>query len=155
MGTNIILSYIVSAAPFSSEAGLLIPSLFQHGVLPMGCRPTWIFPTYVFPLDSSASWTAPVLPQDAVLQQQSVLACVPCEVTSPAPVQALLHSFTDPDRSLLHHKLPAGSKSPSDVLLLQHGVPLWAADGSRSTVHPIGCKGTATYGLQHSLQGNL
>lgn len=48
-----------------------------------------------------------------------------CEVTSPAilkPVQDPLHRFTDPDRTLLHYQLRAGSKPPSDIHLLQHGV---------------------------------
>lgn len=87
------------------------------------------------------------------------------QVLKSAPVQAPLHSFTDPDRSLLHHDLPAGSKPPSDIHLLQYGILCGLHVDLCSNMHhhrlqghsclamvfSTSCRGTSGQHLEHLL----
>jgi len=145
MGVMVSSSHIVSAAPFSSEGGLLtlFPSVGSH---------PW--ETVLHELLHHGSF-----PWGAVLQEQTDPACVPRRVTIPAsnPAPAWLHWAIRPARSLLQHGLPTGSQPPSGIPLLQLGVPPGLQVDICSTMDHLGLQGHSLphHSLLHKLQGNL
>lgn len=170
MGTAVTLSHIVSAAASSSEAGFLNPSLVP------AWSPTQQVQAYMNFSQMCPSHGLQCLTNcssvDLFLGMQSCrnrlfqhASPVRSQVLKSAPVQAPLHSFTDPDRSLLHHDLPAGSKPPSDIHLLQYGILCGLHVDLCSNMHhhrlqghsclamvfSTSCRGTSGQHLEHLL----